>query len=243
MLALVNGELCADNRLLQQDDLIELFSTATSAGAEQLDAALVERQGSTIQQRLKWACVGIAGCGGLGSAIAVALARSGVGRLILVDFDRVETSNLNRQHYFADQIGLPKVVALQQNLRRIHPGIHVRSHMARVDTDNIGPLFAQADLLIEAFDEAKAKALLTESWLHQHPARPLVGASGVAGSGPANSIVTRRAFGRFYLCGDGHSEATATTSLMATRVGIAAHHQAHAALRLLLGLDPLEEND
>lgn len=216
-------------------------SSASSVSASELDQLLIARHGASAVQRFKSASVGLAGAGGLGSVIAAALARLGIGTLIVADFDRVEAVNLGRQQYFIDQIGLPKVEALRANLQRIHPGVRIIAQPLRVSAANLLELFGTVDILVEAFDDPIAKAELTATWLAACPQRPLVGASGMAGCGPANQIVTRRPFGHFYLCGDGHSAVETCGSLYASRVGIAAHHQAQAVVRLLLGLDPVED--
>ncbi len=92
------------------------------------------------------AVVGIAGAGGLGSNAAMLLSRVGVGSLIVADFDQVEETNLNRQFYFRNQIGVPKVVALGDNLRAIDPGLRYVSHEERLEAGNVAPIFAQAEI-------------------------------------------------------------------------------------------------
>jgi sulfur carrier protein ThiS adenylyltransferase len=179
--------------------------------------------------------VGIAGAGGLGSAVAVALARVGVGRLVIVDFDVVEPSNLNRQQYFIDQIGLPKVAALAANLQRINPYIAVEPHPVLLDPANIPALFAACSIVVEAFDRADMKAMLVDTVLARMPGVTVIAASGLAGYGPNNDITTRRISSRLYLSGDGTSEAQPGSGLMAPRVAIAAGHQANQVIRIILG--------
>jgi sulfur carrier protein ThiS adenylyltransferase len=184
--------------------------------------------------------VGIAGVGGLGSAVAIALARIGVGRLILADFDVVEPSNLNRQQFFVDQLGMPKVEAMAANLARINPYVRVERHHVKLTPENVPELFADVDVLVEAFDAADQKAMLVECFCRLFPDKPLVAATGLAGHLGSNSIVTRRTMKNLYLVGDLETAAVPGTGLMAPRVGVAAHHQANAVLRLLLGEDPVE---
>lgn len=191
---------------------------------------------------VKGATVGIAGVGGLGSAIAIALARTGIGHLIVADFDLVEPSNLNRQQYFIDQIGIPKVYALRDILTRINPHVRVTACHLRLTENNISEVFGHAQVLVEAFDRADQKVMLIETFATRFPDRPLVTGSGMAGFGPANTIKTQRVASNLYLCGDGNTAAAPGTGLMAPRVGVAAHHQANAVLRLLLGEAP-EDND
>jgi sulfur carrier protein ThiS adenylyltransferase len=183
------------------------------------------------------ATVGIAGVGGLGSAVAVALTRVGIGRLVIADFDVVEPSNLNRQQYFIDQIGLPKVEALAANLLRINPYVAVSPHVTLLDPSNIPVIFSDCTIIVEAFDRADMKAMLVDTVLEQMPGVTVIAASGLAGFGPNNDITTRKITGRLYLTGDGISEAQPGNGLMAPRVGIAAGHQANQVLRCLLGED------
>jgi sulfur carrier protein ThiS adenylyltransferase len=233
-----NGHAETGDPLLAEGDRIVFIQRGQIPSAKELEAQLTARHSPGVHQRLKQATVGIAGLGGLGSPAAVALARSGIGRLILIDFDVVEPSNLNRQQYFVDQLGLPKAVALKETLSRINPYVAIEAHALRLTPANISSLFGEVDVLVEAFDRADQKAMLVETFLSQCPGKPLVASSGLAGFGPSNSIVTRRVAGNLYLVGDGETAAAPGTGLMAPRVGIAAHHQANAVLRLLLGEDP-----
>ena len=237
-LAIRNGFPLEADQPLEEGDRLVLIRRGELPSPEELEALLVARHTPGVHARLKRAIVGIAGVGGLGSAIAVALTRSGVGQLIVADFDVVEPSNLNRQQYFVDQIGLAKVEALRVNLARINPYVQVSVFHGRLTAENIPQIFAGVDVMVEAFDRAEQKAMLVETFLAQFPAKPLVAASGMAGFGPSNTIVTRSAGSRLTLVGDGTSAAGPGQGLMAPRVGIAAHHQANAVLRLLLGEEP-----
>ena len=202
---------------------------------EQLDAALLSRHGAAAQARFAGACVGIAGLGGLGSHIAVHLARLGVGRLILADFDRVDLPNLNRQHYFLPHVGQYKTQALAETLRRIAPYCEILTDTVRVTEENLPALLEKDGIVCEAFDRPEAKAMLVSGVLEHFPDKPLVAASGMAGLGSANTIRTRRAFGRLYLCGDGTSDVSGVLGLVSARVAVCAAHQAHMILRLLAG--------
>ncbi len=235
---ILNGHAETGDPLLAEGDRVVLIERGRVPSAEELEIQLTARHSPGVHRRLKQATVGIAGLGGLGSPVAVALARCGVGRLILVDFDVVEPSNLNRQQYFVDQLGMTKADALKDTLVRINPYVTIEAHVLRLTPENIPTLFAGVDLLVEAFDRADQKAMLVETFLRCRPGIPLVAASGVAGYGPANAIQTRRATANLYLVGDGETAAAPGTGLMAPRVGVAAHHQANAALRLLLGEIP-----
>lgn len=202
---------------------------------EQLTNALIARHGAENQCKLTRATVGIAGLGGLGSHIAVSLARLGVGRLILADFDAVDITNLNRQHYFLRHLGRPKAEALREQLIDINPYLTYEAHTVRVTPDNACALFAACDVICEAFDQADQKAMLTEAVLTGLPNTPLVAGSGMAGWGSANAIQTVRRFGQFYVCGDGESDIADGVGLTAPRVAVCAAHQATMVMRLLLG--------
>ncbi len=204
----------------------------------ELEAQLVARHTPEIQTKIKKGRVGIAGAGGLGSNIAAALARIGIGTLIVADFDVVEPSNLNRQYYFIDQLGMSKVTALQETIRRINPGVEVRAICEKITPDNLKKHFSEIDVMVEAFDDADQKTMLISHFLREFPQIPLVAASGMAGFAPANLITTRKVAKNLYLCGDGVTADQPGQGLMAPRVGIAAHHQANAVLRLLLGEEP-----
>ena len=179
--------------------------------------------------------VGIMGLGGLGSAVAVALARSGVGCLRLADFDRIEADNLQRQYYFFDQLGRLKTEALQDIISRINPGIKVELINERLGASLMVHYFNDVDVLVECFDQAESKAEALRTVLTVMPQVAYVGASGVAGCGDNNLIQTRQIRKGVYLVGDMESEVEPERKLVAARVGIAAHHQANQVIRILLG--------
>lgn len=202
---------------------------------EDMQRVLEARHGKDLQQKFTSSTVAICGLGGLGSNIAVSLARAGIGKLILVDFDKVDLSNLHRQQYKADQIGRCKTEALAENLREIAPYLEVETHAVAVTEENFEALLSEADLICEAFDRAEAKAMLVNGVLEKLHTKYLIAASGMAGLGSANSIQTRRITNRFYLCGDGISDVADEIGLMAPRVMLCAAHQAHMVLRILSG--------
>lgn len=177
----------------------------------------------------------IAGLGGLGSNVAFALARIGVGHLHLIDFDTVDITNLNRQQYFMEHIGMKKTDALQSLLLKINPYLDIRTACVRVTEDNLLELFCDATIVCEAFDRPEAKAMLVNGILTHFPDKKLVSASGMAGFDSSNTIVTRQVMPNFYLCGDGISEPAYGHGLMAARVAICAAHEANMITRLLLG--------
>ena len=194
---------------------------------------------TSVRARLRAATVGIAGLGGLGSNVAVALTRSGVGRLILADCDRVEESNLNRQQYVRADIGRLKTEALAEYLRRIDPDLQLVTHAVHLTPDNIPALFADAAAVAECLDWAETKAMFVRTCLATLVPRGirLVAASGLAGWGPANAISTRLVQPGFALVGDLTTDVRATPVLLASRVGIAALHEAHQIIRWLLEED------
>lgn len=197
--------------------------------------ALIARHGSELHKRFSSATVAICGLGGLGSNIAVALARAGIGKLVLTDFDRVDITNLHRQQYKADQIGRYKTDALAENLAEIAPYTEIRTVTAKITEENFAELLKDADIVCEAFDNAESKAMLVNGILEKLPKCYLVAASGMAGMDTPNTVKTRKITKRFYLCGDEISEVTDTIGLVAPRVMLCAAHQAHTVLRILAG--------
>lgn len=202
---------------------------------EQWMTALNGRHGVALQDKFSFATVAVCGLGGLGSNIAIALARAGVGKLILIDFDRVDITNLHRQQYKASQIGKYKTEALSENLLEIAPYIKIETTTVRITEDNFAGLLEDADVVCEAFDDAEAKAMLVNGVLEQLPNTYLVAASGMAGMETPNTIRTRNITKRFYLCGDERSDVAETIGLVAPRVMLCAAHQAHTVLRILAG--------
>ena len=195
--------------------------------------ALEVRHGKNLQQKFSCATVAVCGLGGLGSNIAISLARAGVGKLLLIDYDRVDITNLHRQQYKANQIGLFKTDALADNLSEIAPYIELETVTTRITEDNLASLLCDADVVCEAFDNAEAKAMLVNGVLEKLPNCYLVAASGMAGIETPNAIHTRRVMKRFYLCGDEKSDVVETVGLVAPRVMLCAAHQAHTVLRIL----------
>ncbi len=190
-----------------------------------------------VRARLAESHVALIGCGGLGSNAAAMLVRSGVGTLTLIDFDVVDESNLNRQMFFRDQLGQPKTTALATSLTRIMPEVILRLHQVRTDENDLLSLVGEADVVIEAVDTAEAKAMIANTILCDRPDLPLVSASGLAGFSSANDVTTERMGESFYLTGDHTSDVRDNLPLMASRVMVAAAHEAHMAIRILLGYD------
>ena len=202
---------------------------------EEIYAALNERHSPEIQAVLSAGNVAIAGLGGLGSNVAYSLTRIGVGHLHLIDFDVVDVTNLNRQQYFMEHVGMYKTEALKSLLMKINPYIEIKTYCVKVTEDNIKELFCDNDIVCEAFDNPDAKALLVNGIMEYFPEKKLVSASGMAGFGSSNSIVTRRITKNFYLCGDRVTAPTYGNGLMAPRVAVCAAHEANMITRLILG--------
>ena len=182
--------------------------------------------------------VGLAGAGGLGSNCAAALARAGVGHLVLADFDRVSPDNLDRQFFFLEQVGRLKVDALAENLRRIDAGLDLTTLPERLDAQRAVAAFADCDVVVEALDDADAKAMLIEALLADRPGRPVVAASGIAGWGASGKLAVRKS-GSLVVIGDENLGVDGSHPPMAPRVGAVACLQANEVLEILLG--PMEE--
>lgn len=189
--------------------------------------------GSEVYEKFRGSTVAVAGLGGLGSCVAASLARAAIGKLIIVDFDIVEMSNMNRQQYFLDQIGLTKTQALTDNLRRINPDIDIESHCLKLTPENIPSLLGDCDVICECFDLPDQKQMLVETVLTKMSDKPIVAASGMAAFGRSNDITTRKVNDRLYLVGDGITAIGNGIGLYAARVGIAANHQANTVLSIL----------
>ncbi len=230
-----NGFPVTSDRALQDGDEIVLIRKGEVPALEEFECLMMSRHTPGVHQKIKKSVVGIAGLGGLGSVVAIALARVGVGTLILADFDVVEPSNLNRQQYYVHQIGMPKVEALRENLSKINPCVSIRTHRERLDPTNMERIFRDAEVVVEAFDRADQKAMLINAVSEQMPGKYVVAASGVAGYGDNNEIQTVRFSSKIFIVGDQKTAARPGVGLMAPRVGIAAHHQANLVLRILLG--------
>ena len=195
--------------------------------------ALNDRHGIELQKKILSTTVAVCGLGGLGSNIATSLARAGIGKLILIDFDKVDITNLHRQQYKVNQIGMSKTEALQENLKEINPYLETEIHTMQLDENNAKDIFSGADSICEAFDNAEAKATIVNFVLSEMPEKCIVAASGMAGLDSANSIRTRKVSKRFYLCGDEVSDTSDGIGLVSSRVMLCAAHQAHTVLRII----------
>lgn len=186
--------------------------------------------------KLKDKTIGIAGCGGLGSNAAVALARVGIGKLIIADFDKIEESNLNRQYFFFDQIGKYKAPTLMENINRINPDVLVEAHTIKLAPKDVIELYKECDVIVEAFDKAEMKEMIAETVLSELPDKPLVCGVGLAGWG-GNELIKVERHDNLYIVGDHISETSPDDPPIAPRVGIVANMMANVVLELLLGKD------
>ena len=201
---------------------------------EQLDQAFDARFPEEMQTKLRNARVAVAGLGGLGSNIAVMLARSGVGELLLVDFDTVDVTNLNRQMYLIPQLGKPKAEALPEILYQINPYLTYRSVCIKVTPDNVKELFSEYPIVCEAFDKPDQKAMLVRELLMQCPKTTVVSGNGMAGYADANEIRTCQVMKRLYVCGDQSTDVGNGIGLIAPRVAVCAAHEANQVLQLIM---------
>lgn len=202
---------------------------------EEIYSSLAQRHGTELQRKLSKAKTAVCGLGGLGSNIAVCLVRAGVGQIRIIDFDRVDISNINRQQYFLEQIGQYKTEALYENLRKINPYCEIVKITVKLTEENIPEILADDDIICEAFDDAEAKAELVNCVLERFPEKYLIAASGMAGLSSANAVKTRQITKRFYLSGDGESDISQGTGLVSSRVMVCAAHQAHKVIQIING--------
>lgn len=180
-------------------------------------------------QRVK---IGIAGAGGLGSNCAFNLVRSGFSNLRIVDFDIVEASNLDRQFFFIDQIGLSKVKALETNLKRINPDIKLDTMVEKITKENVSVIFEDCDIVVEAFDKVEYKTMIIENYFSS--GKLLVAGSGLAGWGESDEIKVNKIHSKFYLVGDLMTEVSCEKPPISPRVNIAAAKQADVILDYVL---------
>ncbi|HEY5557442.1 sulfur carrier protein ThiS adenylyltransferase ThiF [Acetobacterium sp.] len=238
-IVILNGFQIEENSELKERDQLTIIRKGLIPKREELESMMMSRHTPYVHEKLKKGKVAIAGLGGLGSNIAIMLARIGVGQLLLVDFDVVEPSNLNRQSYYISHLGMAKTEALQKQIVEINPFIKVETQKIRVTEQNVKELFYGFDIICEAFDKPEAKSMLVNNALEELPDIKVVSASGMAGYDSANLIKTRRPMKNLYVCGDFENGAKVGRGLMAPRVHICAGHQANMILRLLLGIEEI----
>lgn len=233
-IAIVDGyQLDADEELTDGDSVITV-RRGEMVKENQLRQMLTARHSVGVADKLAAAKVAVCGLGGLGSNIAVMLARSGVGELLLIDFDTVEPTNLNRQAYFIDDLGKAKTQAISEQITRINPYCKVVSKQIKLDENNVINLLKGYNYVVEALDRVESKASIINALLTASDC-VIVAGSGMAGYYSSNEIVTVKKHKRLYVCGDEYNESRRGNGLMSARVGICAGHQANMVIRLILG--------
>lgn len=238
-IVILNGFQINEDMPLSENDNLSIIQKGIMPKEDELESMMMARHTPNVHNKVKHGKVAIAGLGGLGSNIAVMLARIGVGQLLLVDFDIVEPSNLNRQNYYISHLGLPKTVALKTQLQEINPFIKIEIQTVKITEENVKELFSNYDIICEAFDKPDQKSMLVNTALEQLPHVRIVSASGMAGYESSNLIKTTRPMKNLYLCGDLENGARVGNGLMAPRVQICAGHQANMILRLLLKIEDI----
>jgi sulfur carrier protein ThiS adenylyltransferase len=237
LVVILNGFQVSDDFKLNTDDNVVIIRKGSMVNEEEFESMVSARCTPGVYNALKKSKVAIAGLGGLGSNIAIMLSRTGIGKLLLVDFDTVEPSNLNRQQYLIKDLGKYKTDALKDIISQINPFVDVETKTVKITTEIVEELFSGYDIVCEAFDKPGEKAMLINGLSLKLPDMKIVSASGLAGFESSNSIKTRKLLNNLYLCGDLENEAKQFNGLMAPRVTICAGHQANMILRLLLKIN------
>lgn len=234
---IVDGFAIKEDSELKDGSNVVFIRRGVMPEREVLRAMIASRNSPELNLALSKAVIGVAGLGGLGSNIALSLARVGVKKLVLADFDVVEPSNLNRQQYFVRHIGLKKTQALKELINDVNPFVEVETHDIFLDEKNVASVFGECEILCEAFDNVAGKAMILNEAGASLKEKKIIGASGMAGCFSSNLIKTIKFAKNVYLCGDLTNEAKIGQGLMAPRVAICANHQANLVIRLLMGLE------
>ena len=234
---IVDGFAIKEDSELKDGSNVVFIRRGVMPEREVLRAMIASRNSPELNLALSKAVIGVAGLGGLGSNIALSLARVGVKKLVLADFDVVEPSNLNRQQYFVRHIGLKKTQALKELINDVNPFVEVETHDIFLDEKNVASVFGECEILCEAFDNVAGKAMILNEAGASLKEKKIIGASGMAGCFSSNLIKTIKFAKNVYLCGDLTNEAKIGQGLMAPRVAVCANHEANLAIRLLMGLE------
>ena len=234
---ILDGFATKENLEIKDGSNVVFIRRGAMPGREVLKAMIASRNSPELNAALASGCVGVAGLGGLGSNIALSLARTGVAKLVLADFDVVEPSNLNRQQYFVRHIGMKKTDALKELIAEVNPFVEVETHDIFLDEKNVASVFGECEILCEAFDNVAGKAMILNEAGASLKEKKIIGASGMAGYFSSNLIKTIKFAKNVYLCGDLTNEAKIGQGLMAPRVAICANHEANLAIRLLMSLE------
>ena len=234
---IVDGFAIKEDSELKDGSNVVFIRRGVMPEREVLRSMIASRNSPELNLALSKAVIGVAGLGGLGSNIALSLARVGVKKLVLADFDVVEPSNLNRQQYFVRHIGMKKTQALKELINDVNPFVEVETHDIFLDEKNVASVFGECEILCEAFDNVAGKAMILNEAGASLKEKKIIGASGMAGYFSSNLIKTIKFAKNVYLCGDLTNEAKIGQGLMAPRVAICANHEANLAIRLLMGLE------
>ena len=234
---IVDGFAIKEDSELKNGSNIVFIRRGVIPEREILRSMIASRNSPELNLALSKAVIGVAGLGGLGSNIALSLARVGVKKLVLADFDVVEPSNLNRQQYFVRHIGLKKTQALKELINDVNPFVEVETHDIFLDEKNVASVFGECEILCEAFDNVAGKSMILNEAGASLKDKKIIGASGMAGYFSSNLIKTIKFAKNVYLCGDLTNEAKIGQGLMAPRVAVCANHEANLAIRLLMGLE------
>ncbi|MGC9054395.1 MAG: sulfur carrier protein ThiS adenylyltransferase ThiF [Candidatus Hydrogenedens sp.] len=230
----VNNEIELTKKVNDKDHLV-FIKRGEIPSYDELEFLMVARHSPGVHEKVKKSIVGIAGLGGLGSTVAIALTRLGIGKLILADFDVVEPSNLNRQQYYIKNLGMYKTDAMREILKDINPYVDIETYTEKINPDNIQRIFTKVHILVEAFDTAEGKRMLIENFHKYYPNKVIVSASGLAGYFSSNSLKVRKVTSYLYIVGDEENSAGPRAGLMSPRVGIAGNLQANTVLRIIMG--------
>ena len=231
---IVEGFQTDENLSLKDGMTINWIQKGKMPDREEMESMLCARHTPHVYEKAKKARAAIAGLGGLGSNIAIMLARTGIGHLHLIDFDIVEPSNLNRQQYMVEHLGMYKTEALKDELQRMNPYIEVQIDTVRITEENCRDLFKDDDIICEAFDKPDQKAMLVRELLTQCPETTVVSGNGMAGYGDTNEIRTQQMMRRLYVCGDQSTDVGNGIGLVAPRVAACAAHEANKVLQLIM---------
>ena len=234
---IIDGFAIKEDSELKDGSNVVFIRRGVMPEREVLRSMIASRNSPELNLALSKAVIGVAGLGGLGSNIALSLARVGVKKLVLADFDVVEPSNLNRQQYFVRHIGMKKTQALKELINDVNPFVEVETHDIFLDEKNVASVFGECEILCEAFDNVAGKAMILNEAGASLKEKKIIGASGMAGHFSSNLIKTIKFAKNVYLCGDLTNEAKIGQGLMAPRVAVCANHEANLAIRLLMGLE------
>lgn len=184
-------------------------------------------------QKIQSVKIGIGGAGGLGSNAAMMLVRTGFDKLEVLDFDIIEASNLNRQQYYADEVGLSKVEVLEKRLLAINPDLRITIHKTKWSPGIGNQFFKDCDFIVEAFDQVDFKHQFVN--FYHDRAKYIVSGVGMAGLLEKQPMKIKK-MGNIYFAGDITTCAHKGNPPMAPRVTMCAAMMAEIILDLTLGI-------